>query len=74
MNAKRRRVRLCVTILAVVSCLAQAARSDDWPMLGRDGTRNSVNAEAGAPQTWCIEERDSKANRLIRGALVCHSG
>src|SRR4051794_18105918 len=68
MSANRRRVRLCVTILAVMSCLAHAAHSDDWPMLGRDGTRNSVSAEAGAPQTWCIEERDSKANRLIRPA------
>lgn len=29
----------------------------DWPMLGRDGTRNGVSAEDGAPIQWSLEER-----------------
>ena len=32
--------------------------ADDWPMLGRDGTRNAVSIEAGAPLLWNIEERN----------------
>ncbi len=41
-------------------CRADAA---DWPMLGRDGTRNGVSAEVGAPTLWSIEER--KDDRVI---------
>ena len=36
----------------------------DWPMLGRDGTRNGVSAEVGAPTQWSVEERED--GRLIR--------
>lgn len=28
--------------------------ADDWPMLGRDGTRNAVSPESGAPTDWSI--------------------
>ena len=42
-------------------CLAVA---DDWPMLGRDGTRNSVSAEIGAPVEWIVESREG--DRVIR--------
>lgn len=41
-------------------------RADDWPMLGRDGSRNSVSAERGAPTDWSIEEREGE--RLIHAA------
>lgn len=42
-------------------CPAVAA---DWPMLGRDGTRNGVSTEVGAPTEWSIEER--KDDRVIQ--------
>jgi hypothetical protein len=34
-------------------------------MLGRDGTRNGVSSEVGAPTLWCVEECSD--GRLIRG-------
>ena len=41
----------------------------DWPMLGRDGTRNGVSAEAGAPTEWSVEARteDGRVSRVSRG-------
>lgn len=38
----------------------------DWPMLGRDGTRNSVSAETGAPTLWCPEQRRRKDDHVLR--------
>lgn len=32
----------------------------DWPMLGRDGTRNAVSSETGGPTLWRVEERSEK--------------
>ena len=43
-----------------------ATRADDWPMLGRDGSRNGVSSERGAPTDWSIEEREGE--RLIQVA------
>ncbi len=52
----------------VVTCGVAAGPADaaDWPMLGRDGTRNGVSAEVGAPTQWSLEER--KDDRVIRAA------
>ena len=50
---------LCGWVLGVGS-----AGAEDWPMLGRDGTRNGVSPERGAPTVWSVEER--KEDRLIR--------
>ena len=36
---------------------ATAAPAADWPMLGRDNTRNAVSPEKGAPARWQVEER-----------------
>src|SRR5689334_22413646 len=49
-------------MMQFVNCLAGA----DWALLGRDGTRNSVSTETGAPFQWCVEHRN-KDGRLIRG-------
>lgn len=38
----------------------------DWPMLGRDGTRNAVSPEIGAPTQWAVEQRDEKDGRVIQ--------
>ena len=38
--------------------------AEDWPMLGRDGTRNGVSPERGAPTVWSVEAHED--GRLIR--------
>jgi outer membrane protein assembly factor BamB len=35
-----------------------AARGEDWPMRGRDASRNPVSPEKRAPQHWQVEARD----------------
>src|SRR5580704_11540268 len=59
-------------ILVLVGLLpsAQMTWVADWPMLGRDGTRNSVSSEAGAPRLWSVEEREG--GRLVRAARGIH--
>ena len=37
---------------------AAAVKSADWPVWGRDGTRNMVSDETGAPTEWEIGEMD----------------
>jgi outer membrane protein assembly factor BamB/precorrin-6B methylase 2 len=57
----------CLILTAIVgSVLGQSAVAVDWPMLGHDGTRNSVSGEEGAPVAWRIEQR--RDGQLIRGA------
>jgi hypothetical protein len=36
-------------------CANVCARAEDWPMLGRDGTRNAVSPEKNPPTFWQIE-------------------
>ena len=38
--------------------------AEDWPMLGRSGTRNNVSTETGAPTRWNIEERNADQTTL----------
>ncbi|MEO8268234.1 MAG: PQQ-binding-like beta-propeller repeat protein, partial [Aureliella sp.] len=40
------------------TCMTVCATADDWPMLGRDGTRNSVSSETGAPTNWIVQQHD----------------
>ena len=46
--------------------VGRQAAAADWPMLGRDGTRNSVSSEKDAPVRWRIEQH--RDERLIREA------
>jgi outer membrane protein assembly factor BamB len=49
-----------VTLQAVVLVLSPTLlRDDDWPMFGRDHSRNAVSREKNAPVRWQIEERDN---------------
>ncbi len=60
-------VRVCNAVMTVASIwatFAGLATADDWPMLGRDGTRNSVSAETGAPTFWSVENREK--NNVLR--------
>ena len=38
--------------------------AEDWPMLGRNGTRNGVSTETNAPTEWSVELREG--DRVIR--------
>ncbi len=57
------RRELCSALLALL--LGTVAQAADWPMLGRDGTRNGVSTETGAPTLWSVEDRSD--GRLVRG-------
>jgi hypothetical protein len=46
-----------------------ATRADDWPMFGRDGSRNAVSSERGAPTWWSVEERDDGGAILGSGGI-----
>jgi outer membrane protein assembly factor BamB len=62
MNAKSQPLigRLLVSSIAVLVTLANL-NADDWPMLGRDKTRNPVSPEGNAPIEW-----DVKTGRNIK--------
>jgi hypothetical protein len=53
-----------MTVAWICGFFVRIAIAADWPMLGRDGTRNGVSAEVGAPTQWSVEERDG--DRMIR--------
>jgi outer membrane protein assembly factor BamB len=46
-----------VGLLIALLVAGNTARGDDWPMFGRDRTRNAVSPEKGAPAAWQIEKR-----------------
>ena len=43
------------TMLILMLLAAAPSHADDWPMLGRDGTRNAVSPEKNPPTFWQIE-------------------
>lgn len=51
-------------LLCVVIAGTNVINADDWPMQGRDGTRNSVSLEGNPPTVWSVEQREE--GRLIR--------
>ena len=64
MNAPRIAVILLTSLFGLL-LTSLDARGADWPMLGRDGTRNAVSSEVGPPISWCVEERNDEGH-LIR--------
>ena len=41
--------------------------AEDWPMFGRDGTRNAVSPETGPPTEWAVSFPDGReADRNVR--------
>src|SRR5262249_21685797 len=61
-----RKVHLRMLVAALLLCGSNwrpgSVPAADWPMLGRDGTRNAVSPERGAPILWSAEARG--INRL----------
>lgn len=47
------------SVMLLVS-LTTSLSADDWPMLGRDATRNAVSPEKNPPLTWEIGKRDRR--------------
>lgn len=60
--------RYLIILIIVGAFFPHYAVGADWPMLGRNGTRNSVSVETNAPIKWCVEQRARQDNRLIRAA------
>jgi outer membrane protein assembly factor BamB len=58
MNTFRERINLSVAVLIGMASFAVAAHAEDWPMWGRDGTRNMVSSEKKPPTSWQVESRD----------------
>jgi outer membrane protein assembly factor BamB len=47
---------------------ADAARAEDWPMPGRDRTRNTVSPEKNPPTDWQVEIRDAASGQVTTRA------
>src|SRR5437764_1263725 len=45
-------------LLGCISLLAPLANADDWPMFGRDASRNAVSPEKNPPLDWQMEKRE----------------
>lgn len=60
--------RFITIVVLGVLCGFNIAAAEDWPMLGRDGTRNSVSAERNGPTAWSVAQRqEGKVTRESRG-------
>src|SRR5688572_24024752 len=51
-GTRMRKSYLCVVV--GLSLLACESLADDWPMLGRDSTRNAVSREKNPPLDWRV--------------------
>jgi len=52
------RIQLCVClgVSVLLGLCEMEVRAADWPMLGRDGTRNAVSPEKNPPLEWSIDK------------------
>lgn len=57
-------VRIAVAASLAVAVIARFSSADDWPALGRDGSRNSVSAEKDPPTLWRPERRDRNGKSI----------
>jgi outer membrane protein assembly factor BamB len=53
------RITSAVALLTSLLLAGTVGRGEDWPMFGRDRTRNAFNLENGAPTSWRIEKREN---------------
>lgn len=59
--------KLALLIAVLLGGSISALPADDWPMLGRDGTRNAVSLEKNPPTFWQIEGVPTKFDEEGRG-------
>src|ERR1700722_15841123 len=65
---RRRTTRVTIWAATVVfawGSFAGLSTAEDWPMFGRDGTRNAVSPEQNPPTDWEIGKYDEKAGKWI---------
>ena len=72
MNAKFKPITLQLLVRgAVLLVTVTTLHAEDWPMLGRDRTRNPVSPEKGAPIEWDIKSgRNIKWTALLGSMAV----
>jgi len=61
-------VSLILSLVALTPALAE-----DWPMFGRDRTRNAASPEKGAPADWQVEIKDEKTGATTKARNVLWS-
>jgi outer membrane protein assembly factor BamB len=62
---------LAGSLLAIASC----ADLHDWPMRGRDATRNAVSPEKDPPTDWCVEPgKERNVLWSVRTGRECFTG
>ncbi|MFO0844371.1 MAG: PQQ-binding-like beta-propeller repeat protein [Gemmataceae bacterium] len=66
MSMTMREVTYPLTLAAALALPVLTAHGDDWPMQGRDATRNAVSPEKGAPTHWQVER--------LRGGVTVQPG
>lgn len=55
-------------LLLLAALLPEGRAGDDWPMFGRDATRNSVSPEKNPPTDWSLKEGEER-NLAWKGKL-----
>ncbi len=62
----RIQLRLVIKLMVAFSSIMPAwIHADDWPMLGRDHTRNGVSTEVNPPTYWRVVDTTDKEQRLL---------
>jgi outer membrane protein assembly factor BamB/tRNA A58 N-methylase Trm61 len=56
---------MILTIASLLCVLLPELRGGDWPMLGRDATRNSVSPEKNPPLDWDVGEFDRVEDKWV---------
>ena len=58
--------RTIPSILLLLAISTSVTDAEDWPMFGRDATRNAVSPEKNAPTDWDVGEFDRKTGRWVK--------
>ena len=61
---------LIPTTVLLLACLNTSLSAADWPMLGRDATRNPISAEKNPPTDWDVGKLDRKAGNFHGGRNI----
>jgi outer membrane protein assembly factor BamB len=68
MPQKRTAFILILFLVAGWFSIPRTSRAEDWPMWGRDKTRNMVSPEKNPPTDWQGETKDFKTGAILRPA------
>src|SRR5262249_34999881 len=62
--------RLPITCLLIALLFGCQVRAEDWPMFGRNQTRNAVSPEKNSPTWWEVPEWDRKGKMVSPGKNI----